>query len=131
MLHAILDATFLCHAAVVDDGVPRVLPTIFGRWRDHLVLHGALANALLKAGAGTAEGDDRPTVCVTVTGGPEDGVTVEVCNPRPVGSPTGPRPPGSGLGLLGLSERTALRGGRLTHRDDGETFVLRGWVPWT
>jgi len=70
------------------------------------------------------------TVRVTVAGGPEDGLTVEVCNPRPVGPPTGPRPPGSGLGLLGLSERTALRGGRLTHRDDGDTFVLRGWVPW-
>lgn len=107
----------------LDDRVahPDAVPEGAGRTVYRIVQEG-LTNAA-KHAPGT-------TVSVTVAGGPEDGLTVEVCNPRPVGPPTGPRPPGSGLGLLGLSERTALRGGRLTHRDDGETFVLRGWVPW-
>ena len=40
-------------------------------------------------------------------------------------------PPGSGLGLVGLTERAALAGGRLEHRrtDAGE-FALRAWFPW-
>ncbi|MCH1867168.1 sensor histidine kinase [Nocardioides sp. CFH 31398] len=107
----------------LDDRVaePAAVPGGVGRTVYRIVQEG-LTNAA-KHSPGT-------TVTVTVTGGPEDGVTVEVCNPRPVGRPAGPRPPGSGLGLLGLSERTALRGGRLTHRGDGERFVLRGWVPW-
>ena len=40
-------------------------------------------------------------------------------------------PPGAGLGLIGLTERAELRGGRLEHRRrDGSTFVLHGWIPW-
>ena len=38
--------------------------------------------------------------------------------------------PGAGLGLVGLTERAELRGGRLEHRRDGPTFVLHGWIPW-
>ena len=47
-------------------------------------------------------------------------------NPLGFGSAT----PGSGLGLVGLSERAELRGGRLEARRDGATFVLHGWIPW-
>ena len=32
--------------------------------------------------------------------------------------------PGAGLGLVGLTERAELRGGRLEHRRDGRPFVL-------
>lgn len=59
-IDAILDAGFLCHVAVIEDGAPRIVPMIYGRWRDRLVLHGALANQLLRQGV-AAE------VCVSVT----------------------------------------------------------------
>ena len=41
------------------------------------------------------------------------------------------RTPGAGLGLVGLSERATLGGGRLEAQRDGAAFVLRGWLPWT
>ena len=69
-------------------------------------------------------------VTVTLTGGPSDGVSVEVRNPLRVGDRR-PAPPESGLGLVGLAERTELAGGRLTHHvsRSGE-FVLAAWLPW-
>ncbi len=60
-IHAILDEAFVCHAAVVIDGVPVVLPTGYGRDGDVLYLHGSSANRLLRAMAEGAE------VCLTVT----------------------------------------------------------------
>jgi signal transduction histidine kinase len=69
-------------------------------------------------------------VAVTVQATPGDGVTVEIRNP----SPAETRPagiPGAGIGLIGLTERAALAGGRLEH---GPTpagdFRLRAWLPW-
>jgi uncharacterized protein len=59
-LYAVLDAGLICHLGVVIDGVPRVLPTAYGRADDTLYLHGSSANASLLAAGG------RP-VCVTVT----------------------------------------------------------------
>ena len=38
---------------------------------------------------------------------------------------------GAGLGLVGLRERTELRGGRLRQRTEGSRFVLEAWLPWT
>ncbi|RST11188.1 sensor histidine kinase [Streptomyces sp. WAC05374] len=68
-------------------------------------------------------------VTVTVRGHRGDGLTVGVHNP----APTGPVPhvPGSGQGLIGLTERATLAGGRLTHgpAPDGG-FALRAWLPW-
>ncbi|MFC9619981.1 sensor histidine kinase [Streptomyces sp. NPDC056930] len=69
-------------------------------------------------------------VTVTVTGGPGDGLTVEVSNP----APTEPfeQVPGSGQGLIGLTERATLAGGRLDHgpaADGG--FGIRAWLPWS
>jgi signal transduction histidine kinase len=63
---------------------------------------------------------------VDVTGSPEDGLDVVMCNPLGFGSAT----PGAGLGLVGLSERAELRGGLLEHRREGGSFVLHGWIPW-
>ena len=68
---------------------------------------------------------------IELGGSPRDGVDIVLRNP--MGFRT-TRTPGAGLGLVGLSERAELRGGRLeagrerTH--DGPTFVLRGWIPW-
>jgi signal transduction histidine kinase len=64
---------------------------------------------------------------IDVHGSPEDGVTVELRNPLGVrlGST-----PGAGLGLVGLTERAQLRGGRLEGRREEGSWVLRGWIPW-
>ncbi|MFJ9624495.1 sensor histidine kinase [Streptomyces sp. NPDC101181] len=68
-------------------------------------------------------------VTVLVAGGPGQGLTVEVENPAPV-EPF-ERVPGSGQGLIGLTERATLAGGELEHgptRDGG--FAVRARLPW-
>ncbi len=73
-----------------------------------------------------------PNTAVTVIlrGAPEDGLRATVRNPLPIGS-TASGSPESGLGLIGLAERTALAGGKLTHRvTDEHEFVLSAWIPW-
>ncbi|MET8223984.1 sensor histidine kinase [Streptomyces sp. NPDC004082] len=69
-------------------------------------------------------------VSVSVAGAPGDGLTVRVSNPAPVGPV--PAVPGSGQGLIGLTERATLAGGRLDHggREDGG-FEVRAWLPWS
>ncbi|MFD6176747.1 MULTISPECIES: sensor histidine kinase [unclassified Isoptericola] len=80
-------------------------------------------------------------VAVSVTGAPGDGLSVVVRNPvRSVGPVLeAPAPPPSGLGLVGLTERVELVGGRLSYgttadpasRDGrGTAFVLEAWLPW-
>jgi signal transduction histidine kinase len=64
---------------------------------------------------------------IQVSGSPEDGVDIMMRNPVGFGITN---TPGSGLGLIGLSERAELRGGRLEHGRDGSMFVLHGWIPW-
>ncbi|MFH8655741.1 histidine kinase [Streptomyces afghaniensis] len=68
-------------------------------------------------------------VTVTVTGGPGTGLTVSVHNPPPEGEV--PPVPGSGQGLIGLTERATLAGGRLEHGHTPEGgFEVRAWLPW-
>nr|WP_255670020.1 histidine kinase [Aeromicrobium wangtongii] len=68
-------------------------------------------------------------VTVTFAGGPSEGLRVIVRNPMPIGA--GARAPESGLGLIGLAERTALAGGTLTHRlSPDRAFILTAWLPW-
>jgi len=60
-VRAILDAGFVCHLGVVRDGRPVVIPTLYARDGDRLVVHGSPAMGAfrdLKRG---------PDVCVTVT----------------------------------------------------------------
>ena len=67
-------------------------------------------------------------VAIRSAGDPESGISVVLANP--VGrAPSGA--PGAGLGLIGLRERTELRGGRLAQRTEDSTFVLEAWLPWT
>ncbi|MBW5260078.1 sensor histidine kinase, partial [Streptomyces poriferorum] len=69
-------------------------------------------------------------VTVTVTGGPGRGITVEVSNPAPV-EPF-EQVPGSGQGLIGLTERATLAGGRLDHGPEPDGgFGVRAWLPWS
>jgi len=59
-IHAIVDDAYVAHVGFVVDGAPRVLPMTYARVGDALYLHGAAANAMLRAAAGTE-------VCVTIT----------------------------------------------------------------
>ena len=68
-------------------------------------------------------------VTVVIGGRPGDGLTVEVRNPAPGGAV--PHVPGSGQGLIGLSERAVLAGGRFDHGPTpGGGFALTAWLPW-
>ncbi|MEZ5352307.1 MAG: pyridoxamine 5'-phosphate oxidase family protein [Bryobacteraceae bacterium] len=61
VIHAILDAGFLCHVAFIDEGQPVVIPTAYGRDGDRIFIHGSSASRMMKLLAGGAE------VCVNVT----------------------------------------------------------------
>ncbi|MEV5971591.1 histidine kinase [Streptomyces sp. NPDC051921] len=68
-------------------------------------------------------------VTVTLRGRPGEGLTVDVRNPAPVGPV--PHVPGSGQGLIGLTERATLAGGRMEHGPDPDGgFALHAWLPW-
>jgi signal transduction histidine kinase len=70
-------------------------------------------------------------VRIHLSGGPVDGLQLRLDNPLGFGpSLLGPGTPGAGLGLVGLSERAALLGGRLEHRLEDGTFVVDAWIPW-
>ncbi|WP_137992452.1 sensor histidine kinase [Streptomyces vilmorinianum] len=107
---------------VLDSGVedPAAVPAATGRTVYRIAQEG-LTN-VRKHAPGT-------DVTLTLRGRPGDGLTIEVHNP----APTGPVPhvPGSGQGLIGLTERATLAGGRLEHgpAPDGG-FALRAWLPW-
>ncbi|MCP3992475.1 MAG: pyridoxamine 5'-phosphate oxidase family protein [Actinomycetia bacterium] len=59
-VYSILDDSYLCHVGVVVDDLPIVLPTLYARLDDHLLLHGSPASRLLR----TAK---KQEICVTVT----------------------------------------------------------------
>ncbi|MEU7927548.1 histidine kinase [Micromonospora sp. NPDC049107] len=108
----------------VSDGVarPAEVPAALGRAAYRIVQEG-LTNAR-KHAAGAV-------VTVDVTGGPGSGLTVAIANRWPVGTPVGGTLPGAGTGLVGISERVALAGGRLAYgRDDTGDFRLAAWLPW-
>jgi len=60
-MEAILDEALICHLAVVVDGHPHVIPTMYARSGDQLYVHGAAANAALRALRANAE------ACLVVT----------------------------------------------------------------
>src|SRR2546423_1169125 len=60
-IHAILDEALFCHLAWVQDGSPRVVPTIHARDGDSLYVHGSQASRTLRAIRAGAE------VCIEVT----------------------------------------------------------------
>ncbi|MFG1944683.1 sensor histidine kinase [Nonomuraea sp. NPDC048826] len=70
-------------------------------------------------------------VSVTVTGAPGEGLAAEVRNGLPVRHGSRVHIPGAGAGLIGLTERAGLAGGRLEHgpTHDGE-YVVHAWLPW-
>lgn len=70
-------------------------------------------------------------VDVAVSGDPESGLTIEVGNRLPVGAAARPEIPGAGTGIVGLTERASLAGGRLEHGRTAEgDYRLWAWLPW-
>jgi signal transduction histidine kinase len=69
-------------------------------------------------------------VTVSVAGEPGDGLALRITNPAPL-RPGGAGLAGAGMGLVGLAERVAQAGGRISHgpRADGG-FELAVWLPW-
>jgi signal transduction histidine kinase len=63
-----------------------------------------------------------------LTGAAGDGLTVEVRNSAPHGTPAVAGT--SGQGLIGLGERVALAEGRLEHGPACGGWRLAAWLPW-
>lgn len=101
---------------------PSAIPDTIGRTAYRTVQEG-LTNAAKHA--------PRTRVDVTMSGGPQDGLLIEVANRIPAGAPERTAIPASGLGLIGLAERAQLAGGRLTRSVTADRHVLRVWLPWT
>ncbi len=96
------------------------VPPLAGRTA-YRVVQEALTNAR-KHAAG------RP-VRVVLEGRAGDGLVVDVRNGLREDAGHAP-PPGSGTGLVGLTERVRLAGGRLDHEAAAGEFRLRAWLPW-
>ncbi|WP_308164772.1 sensor histidine kinase [Nonomuraea sediminis] len=98
--------------------LPEGVPEGLGR-NAYRIVQEALTNARKHAGGAPAT--------VTVSGKQGEGLTVEVRNPVGVRH----RIPGAGAGLIGLTERAELAGGRLEHGPTpGGDFMVRAWLPW-
>lgn len=102
---------------------PAALPASAGRTAYRLVQEG-LTNARKHA-------PGQP-VRVRVEGEPGQELTIELSNPLPPALPgrAVPLVPGSGTGLVGLTERVRLAGGQLDHERTGEGFHMRARLPW-
>jgi signal transduction histidine kinase len=70
----------------------------------------------------------RP-VDVLLRGAPGTRLLIDIRNPLPATDPV-PIAPGSGLGLVGLTERVRLAGGQLDHQIIDGQFRLHAWLPW-
>ncbi|WP_046472118.1 sensor histidine kinase [Allosalinactinospora lopnorensis] len=100
---------------------PAALPAAAGRTAYRVVQEG-LTNAR-KHAAG------RP-VEVVLEGRPGDRLVIDIRNPLPEGGAASPVIPGTGIGLVGLTERVHLAGGRLDHEAAAGEFRLHAWLPW-
>jgi signal transduction histidine kinase len=69
-------------------------------------------------------------VKLRVEGKPGAGLELELRNRLPVEAAATASEAGSGSGLVGLSERAALAGGRLDHGETDGDFRLWAWLPW-
>ena len=68
-------------------------------------------------------------ISIVLGGRPREELLLEVSNPLPPHDV--PAAPGAGLGLIGLTERATLVGGRLeAARTRDDRFRVRAWLPW-
>ncbi|WP_307831783.1 sensor histidine kinase [Prauserella cavernicola] len=107
---------------------PEALPGATGRTA-YRVVQEALTNARKHA-------PGQP-VSIELDGTPGTRLVITVSNPLPnpladppAEEPAPPPVPGSGTGLVGLTERVRLAGGRLDHRATAREFRLDAWLPW-
>jgi signal transduction histidine kinase len=108
----------------VDDRVtdPADLPGALGRTAYRVVQEG-LTNAR-KHAAG------RP-VQVLLDGQPGGALLIDICNQVPADPAAAPAAPGTGTGLIGLTERVRLAGGELDHEiTAGGEFQVHARLPW-
>jgi signal transduction histidine kinase len=108
----------------VDDRVtdPAALPGALGRTAYRVVQEG-LTNAR-KHAAG------RP-VQVLLDGQPGGLLLIDICNQVPADPAAAPAAPGTGTGLIGLTERVRLAGGELDHEiTAGGEFQVHARLPW-
>jgi signal transduction histidine kinase len=107
--------------SALDLQAPESAPAAVGRSAYRIVQEG-LTNARKHARGATVD--------LSVTGSAGPGLAIEVRNPLPVGRGAD-EIPGTGTGLIGLSERAGLSGGRLEHGSTpaGE-YRLWAWLPW-
>ncbi len=103
---------------------PSWLPDALGRTVYRVVQEG-LTNVRKHAPGAAAR--------ITLDGGPGAGLDVTIVNRLAVASGAvagGPPVPGSGTGLIGLSERLELAGGKLESGIRSGEFLLHAWLPW-
>jgi signal transduction histidine kinase len=99
---------------------PAALPAAAARTAYRVVQEG-LTNARKHA-------TGRP-VAVTMTGEPGAHLDIDIRNPLPPEG-SGPTVPGTGTGLVGLTERVRLAGGELNHDRASGEFRLHASIPW-
>ncbi|WP_433352070.1 sensor histidine kinase [Microtetraspora malaysiensis] len=90
-------------------------------WTAYRVVQEGLTNARKHAPGRQVE--------VLLRGAPGTPLLIDVRNPLPL-SDTAPLTPGSGLGLVGLTERVRLAGGQLDHHSTDGEFRLQARIPW-
>ncbi|MCL9797647.1 sensor histidine kinase, partial [Frankia sp. AgKG'84/4] len=69
-------------------------------------------------------------VRLSVRGAPGAALLIDVVNPTPPGAAPARTSTGSGLGLVGLTERVRLAGGHLDHQHTDGEFRLHAALPW-
>ncbi|MFC4117954.1 sensor histidine kinase [Nonomuraea zeae] len=103
-----------------DETTGAALPAAAGRTGYRVVQEG-LTNARKHAPGQPVE--------VLLRGTPGTRLLIDIRNPLPAPG-SAPAAPGSGVGLVGLTERVRLAGGQLDHHSSGRQFQLQAWLPW-
>ncbi len=60
-IYSILDDEFVCHIGFVHEGYPVVIPTLYGRMGNYLLIHGATTSRML------VDLKKEANICITVT----------------------------------------------------------------
>lgn len=117
-LPSLLEETRAVGTPVRVTGEVGAVPGVAGRTA-YRVVQEALTNARKHA----------PGQPVRITLSGVAGTELEIAVTNPLGAAGAP-PPGAGRGLVGLTERVRLAGGRLDHQRSGGEFRLRARLPW-
>jgi len=111
LIYRILDETFVCQVAFIDNGLPFVVPTNYVRVGDKLFLHGSTASRLMKTLASGAP------FCLNVT--LLDGI---VCAPSATGHSVNYR----SVVVVGKAEIVRGEAAKLAAMRDFVEYVIRG-----